>query len=111
MNVEPYNFVVVRLCDRDFPIKDAVVEGVDCWGLDTKACPIVWKQFIVAYLIGYNRKRAAIDGRTENEDQIKLTESYLEKKIRVTFEKNPPTEDHDGGSVAYDVNTKYAWTF
>ena len=118
MNPESYNFIVVRLCDNDFGhrIKDALIEGVDYWELDKKACPIIWKRFILAYLTSYYLKQRASDPRVKDmHDEsfiasLPINNSYFDK-IRVTFDAVAPTDDHDGGSAAYDLNRKYAWTF
>jgi hypothetical protein len=113
MECEPYNFIVAKLCDNDFGhhIKDALVEGVEWWGLDKKACPIIWKRFIIAYLMGYLRKRHVVYSENVTEEHMDFLDNNYFQGIRVTFERNAPTEDHDGGSAAYDINRKYAWTF
>lgn len=113
MNPEPYNFIVVEFGDNDFgnQIKDALVEGVEYWGLDKKACPIIWKQFIIEYLTSYGIKRRIVDGREMDESHMRyLNEKYFQR-MRVKFEINAPTDDFDGGSAAYNMHTKYAWTY
>jgi hypothetical protein len=118
MRPTPYNFIVARFGDNDFghTIKEALIEGVDYWGLDTKACPIIWKRFILAYLTGYMMKRRAVDPVGEVSDDtafwksLPINNNYFQK-LRVTFDVVAPTDDHDGGSAAYDLNRKYAWTF
>lgn len=116
MNPVPYNFIVARFGDNDFghKIKDALIEGVDYWGLDTKACPIIWKRFILAYLTGYALKRRAVNPSAEEDttfaSNLPINNNYFQK-LCVTFDTVAPTEDHDGGSAAYDLHRKYAWTF
>lgn len=111
MKTEPYNFIVVRLCDNDFGhlIKQALEEGVEEFGLDQKGCPIMWKKFIIIWISSYLKKRRVLWLDPDPEDDS--TERYLESQMKVTFDRNAPKDDHDGGSACYDMNLKTAWTF
>ena len=110
MNPAPYNFIVARFGDNTYghSIKEALIEGVNYWGLDKRACPIIWKQFIIAHLVGCDLKKRAI-GTFYTVTEFGQNDYY--QKLKVTLDINPPTEDHDGGSAAYDLHRKYAWTF
>ena len=117
MNPEPYNFIVAKFGDNDYGwrIKTALEEGVFDYNLEKKACPIIWKNFITAFIVGETVKRDAassIDRRSGgiNYDEMKRAESYM-SGLRITFEKKAPTDDDDGGSAAFDINRMMAWTF
>jgi len=114
--MEKVNFINVQLVDNDFGdlIRKALDEGCNEWGHVSKFCPILWKRFIIAYIIGHGIKRNV--ERQKKEDYIDIPnilhiQKYLEKKLRVTFERHSPEEDHDSGSAYLDINGKKAYVY
>jgi hypothetical protein len=117
MEPKQHNFIVARFGDNDFgnTIKEALEEGAKNWGLDKQACPIIWKRFIIAYLLGYELKKQAIcdkdSDEARDEEHFQFLRTRYFQNVRVTFEVNKPVDDDDGGSACYDLNLKYGWTF
>ena len=107
------NFLVARLCDNDFgqDIKYAIKHGIEHWGLDNEFPIEKWKQFILIYLEAHQRHCSLVRDWHSSNERILQTVSYLAERMKVTYETNAPTDDHDGGSAAYDFNRKYLYTY
>ena len=108
------NFLVARLCDNDFgsTIKDAIEHGIKYWGLDNTLPIEKWKKFILIYVEANHRQRNLIrDWQEDDTWNIQSTIKHLNERMDVTYENNAPTDDHDGGSAAYDFNRNYLYTY
>jgi len=110
-----HNFIVASLCDNDFgyDLMSALKEGIEEYGYEKKLCPVLWKKFLIAFILGKILKSSVGDSVSEEFDYsyLKHIEDYLRKGLRVTFEKTAPTDDHDGGSAVIDLHTKQAWIY
>lgn len=104
------NFLVARLCDNDFgqTIKKVIEDGIKYWGLENDLPIEKWKEFILIGVECNQRQRNTIRSW---DDDYESTLNYLNDRMKVTYETHAPTDDHDGGSVAYDFNRKYLYTY
>lgn len=105
------NYIVIWLCDNDY--------GQE---LDQTA-KLISDQFYEPEILISERRMAEIavdlimalcnlrDGYRGFETASGLNRKHLEKKLKVTFQNHPPTEDHDSGSVAIDRTRNYIWRF
>ena len=113
MTIEPYNFITVRLCDNDYglDIAAALNEMNSYWGCMDRVCPTTVKMFVIEHIIEHHCKASILrEGKRLSPEEEKSTRTYLEK-IKVTFDRHAPTDDHDGGSACFNVNMKTVWTF
>lgn len=103
MNV---NYIIVRLCDNDFgqDLEKALTIVFEKHGTDLHES--IFRRCMVELVSALNDVRSAawIDNFQERH-------THLYESISVEYSSTPPTEDHDGGSVAVDVNTGYIWRF
>lgn len=105
---EPYNFVVVKLCDNDFTwsIIRALEDNKDLY---KQLCPITWKHLIVNHCVAHciiNHNDYPIQW-----DKHQHTEKYLSEKISVTFEVKEPESDYNDGNVYLNIHSGKAYTF
>jgi len=111
----PVNFIVASLCDNDYGrlLKSALEEGVNNYGYDVTLCPLLWKKYLIAYVLGDSLK-SRVDLSTSGEfnyDGIRSTEAYLRENLRVSFERFAPTANDGGGSAFIDLASRKAWSY
>ncbi len=108
-DTKPVNFIVAKLGDNDFlhGIQSALKDGITKYGYHITLCPILWKRYIVNYVIG----QALRDERYFGDADWKIHEvvewyyKYLSNGITVTFEEKRP-ECIIGEDCYIDVHTK-----
>ena len=104
-------FIHVLLCDNDFgeEIEFALRHAFDGWKAASRTPPEDDLRCCIVHLaVAHHRVRNLAFGRDVYRGE---SLDYLNKSIRVVYADAPPALDHDGGSVAVDVNTGYIWRF
>lgn len=110
------SLLIVEFGDNDFgyDIKDALdslhADTENIYNHSTDAI----KEYIIAHVIGKNRKRAALrkDSFVESDFQKYLND--IQVTFRRTLPRNEPDGDfidHDGGSAGIDLANGYSFTF
>lgn len=114
---KPFRYLVVELGDNDFghTIARALKEGVMEYAYHEKFCPLLWKKFIIAYVLGDRLKHEyylVSEEEILNIGRLQHLEEYLQSRMRVLFEDKIPKGDHDGGNACIDIlNPEYAWNY
>lgn len=100
-------YIHVSLCDNDFGIElEEAVTRVFA-SLGTTQSEISFQECVAELTIALDLIRNAAFAR---EPGLHVRE-YLTNRIRVEYSNEPPTADHDGGSVAVDTNLNYIWRY
>lgn len=105
------NFIIIYLCDNDFGNQleqTAKLLHEHFCDQELLCSELRVKDIAVDLIVALCNLSAAARGFAEDSDHLRL---YLTKALDVVFTSQPPTEDHDGGSVAIDRNTGYIWRF
>ena len=108
------NFLIARLCDNDYgtTLKHAILDGIIVYGMNNEKPIEVWERFIKMYVMSNQILRDVAAGKTEDSpNNHEAVANHLDKRLKVTYERHKPTDDHDGGSAAYDFTTEYAFAF
>lgn len=94
-------FIVIELCDNDFgsQLEQAARIVYDQYGTSKDA--EVFRRGVVAVA------SALADLRHPGSTSF----HYLHTSVRVTYETDAPSKDHDGGSVCINTYTNYIWRF
>lgn len=111
--MKKHNFLLAILCDNDFGrhIKEVLSEHSDYITQDLENNDALIKNFIITQVMSeliseYGYKKS---DKTINWEAAKHTEEYLTRKLKVSFSKNKPTDDHDCGSAYLDLHTKESY--
>jgi len=103
-------FINIRLCNNDYCMELDEVAAIlyrnlpgDFNSLDeSRVTEVVIKTMVALSNMRY----------LNMSDEFRSgTESYLRSKLKVTFDRHAPTEDHDGGSVVINCNTGHIWRY
>lgn len=101
------NFLVISLCDNDFGAgMDLAAAQVLSYGLDQQPEKVsTTKQLIKAALLHQRMEENTRVGLPllEGLDRV---ETYLDRALKVSFERHRPDIDHDGGSRYIDLHTR-----
>jgi hypothetical protein len=101
-------FIHVSLCDNDFSgeLQEAVTRVFA--ELGTTQTEAVFRSCVIDLTVALNTLRNAAFARDPFPTRLR---EYLESRLKVKYALKPPTEDHDGGSVAIETYTNYIWRY
>ena len=102
------NYLVVELCDNDFgyQLQEAVTKAHSVLGKEAttrqyKVCVVQMTVALCCISDAFYNRVQSLDSNFE----------YLNERVNVKYQQDAPDEDHDGGSVAVDLNSGYIWRF
>ncbi len=112
-DTKPVNFIVTSFGDIDFlhDIMEALKYGYE-QGYHKTLCPILWKRFIVNFVIGETLRdtRRFSDGNYKIHEDVEHLHNYIGNGLTVKFEHKKPV--YDFGEDAYlDVNLGEVYTY
>jgi len=99
------NFIVIYLCDNDFANSLEAAARIVFSEYGSDQAKDVFQRGIIAVTA------ALADLRHPEYSQKHPSLPYLKESLSVEYAKEPPTKDHDGGSVCIDVHQNYIWRF
>ena len=104
-------FISLTLCDNDYGHQlDVAAEQVLYYqgGFAVTCTPEQLQRAVVTIMVGVNDLFHATAGAVDSQARSR---EYLEERLRVEFLRHAPTVDHDGGSVAIDLNRRVYWRY
>jgi hypothetical protein len=101
-------YIHVALCDHDFAqhVEGATIKVYD--SLKNEHPAPVFKQCVIDLTIAYCSLWHAALRRSFSADTLR---AYLDSSLEVIYAQAPPTDDHDGASVAINTYTSYIWRY
>jgi hypothetical protein len=101
-------FIIVSLCDNDFAGELEEATKRVFRELNTHQTEAVFRRCVIDLTVALNTLRNATFSRDPFPTRLR---EYLESRLKVTYADKPPTDDHDGGSVAVETYTNYIWRY
>jgi hypothetical protein len=103
------NFIFASLCDNDFgPLLQAAVYHVETHR-EVELAPEEFKEWVLDHMVFHSAIRRIHPMFKQLPEDLAHTRAYLSRNLIITYVKDIPAVDHDGGSVIMDVNLSFCW--